>query len=197
MRRLDTPASGVNCISDVQNYFPTVNADYQRQSTFAARMIWLESHTCDVCKLFGSPLHASRLRISEGVLQGSPSRVEVRDSVVLDRDSHTAVDGLKYDYEVAQSGTQFGIQIELQDASDGELALIGAALMDWADGVSVGGFTSRGLGRASFANERLQHVDFSNARQRLAWLTSQNPAQRYQQETEWQAFFQNYINAAV
>lgn len=187
---LDSLASGVDCISDVKNYFPAVNAQYQSRRTFDGRMQWLEQHTCDVCKLFGSPLHASRIRVSEGVLkENSVSSVQVRDSVVLDRDSHTAVDGLKYDYEVSQAGTEFEIEIELQDASDQELALIGAALMDWSDGVSVGGFTSRGLGRAKFAVSRLLSVDFTNANQRLQWLMGRTINERYQQETDWQGFF--------
>lgn len=187
---LDSLASGVDCISDVKNYFPAVNAQYQSRKTFDGRMQWLEQHTCDVCKLFGSPLHASRIRVSEGVLkENSVNSVQVRDSVVLDRDSHTAVDGLKYDYEVSQAGTEFEIEIELQDASDQELALIGAALMDWSDGVSVGGFTSRGLGHAKFAVSRLLSVDFTNANQRLQWLMGRTINERYQLETDWQGFF--------
>ena len=191
---LDSPASGVDCISDVKNYFTTVNTQYQSQETFENRMQWLEQHTCDVCKLFGSPLHASRIRVSEGILIGnSASSVQVRDSVVLDRDSHTAVDGLKYDYEVSQAGTQFEIEIELHDASDPELALMGAALMDWSDGVSVGGFTSRGLGRAEFTISKLLAIDFTDAQQRLKWLTSRDTNERYQQVDDWQGFFISHI----
>ena len=80
--------------------------------------------------------------------------MQVRDSVVIDRDSQTAVDGLKFDYEVAPPGAEFELRIDLDNPGDEELALLGAALFEWSAGISIGGFTSRGLGRAVLESRR-------------------------------------------
>ena len=43
---------------------------------------------CDTCKLFGAPLLASRLRISDASLTGK-TKVFIRDGVGIDRDTET------------------------------------------------------------------------------------------------------------
>ena len=193
---LNVQASGVDCVSDT-DYFRKVSAKYQGLTGFAQRMDWLDKNICDVCRLFGSPLAAGRLRVSEGKIDDGYWRVDVRDSVVLDRDSHTAVDGLKYDYEVGQPGTRFAVELEVRDGSDAELALLGAALIDWSEGVSLGGFTTRGLGRAAFQVEEVLHVDLEDAKQRLAWLTQCDPDKKYQSETDWRAYFVAFIEGQL
>ena len=189
---LDRQGSGVDCISD-SKYFSQVSAQYQALTTFAARKAWLDTHICDVCQFFGSPLTAGRLRVSAGKRIGDPATVHVRDSVVLDRDSHTARDGLKFDYEVAGAGTKYELEIEFTNPQTNELALLGAALLDWAEGLSVGGFTTRGLGRASFIVKELLSVDLTDHQQRLNWLTKSKKTERYQTVTDWQSFFQDQI----
>ena len=67
---LNTEASGVECVSDIQ-YYRKVREDYQQalKKGLQNRLQWITNNTCDVCKLFGSPMQASRLRISDGMLQ--------------------------------------------------------------------------------------------------------------------------------
>jgi CRISPR/Cas system CSM-associated protein Csm3 (group 7 of RAMP superfamily) len=119
--------------------------------------------------------------------------IQVRDGVVLDRDSHTAVDGLKYDYEVVPAGACFAVQFDVDNPTDPDLALLGAALFEWNDGASLGGFTSRGLGRFRLDNLELWGVDFTNATQLGKYLTSRGPDGRMSRQTEWQTFFSNWI----
>ena len=189
---LDRKATGVNCVSDV-NYHREVRSEYAKvlSSDLATRLRWIGEHTCDVCKLFGSPLFASRLRISDGHLEDWPGIVEVRDGVVIDRDSQTAVDGLKYDYEVVPAGTSFRITIEVDNPTEADEALLGAALFEWAAGSAIGGFTSRGLGRFRLQDIQLQGVDMTNAQERFRYLT--RPDARYSDRADWRKFFEDAI----
>ena len=140
---LNRAASGINCTSDIK-YYSNVRENYQ--STFQQglnnRLQWIANHTCDVCKLFGSPVKVGRLSVSDGTLSHWASVVQVRDGVVIDRDSRTAVDGLKYDYEVVPPNSRFQLCIDLENPTDADIALLGAALFEWHAGSSLGGFTS-------------------------------------------------------
>src|SRR5262249_22036645 len=108
---LSQQASGQDCVGDVDRH-QQLRAQYEKvaQAGLQARLGWIDAHTCDVCKLFGSPVQASRIRCSDGRLCNEEMVIQVRDGVVLDRDSRTAVDGLKYDYEVVQAGTAFEVR---------------------------------------------------------------------------------------
>ena len=95
------------------------------------------------------------LWLSDGTLKEWASVMQVRDGVVIDRDSRTAVDNLKYDYEVVPPDSRFEVCIDLKNPTDSDLALLGAALFEWCAGSSIGGFTSRGLGRFHLQNVKL------------------------------------------
>jgi CRISPR-associated protein Csm3 len=196
---LDSEASGRPCASDVE-WFKRHRQEHQqaiRQGP-SALLRWIETHTCDVCKLFGSPVQAARLRVSDGRLERfDPAAIRVRDGVVLDRDSHTAVDGLKYDYETVAAGTTFRIRVELDNPTPQDEGLFGAALFDWHAGSMLGGFTSRGLGRFHLENIALSGVDFSNPQERLHYLTCADPEKKLSSRGDWQTYFQERIRAIM
>ena len=149
---LNAKASGVPCVSDVKDFRDDTKRKKEQDTAMeagpAAQLKWIADNTCDVCKLFGSPARSAKLRCADGKIENADAAiVQVRDGVVLDRDSHTAVSGLKCDYEVIPAGTSFGVQFDLDNANDADEALFGAALFEWCAGSSLGGFTSRGLGR--------------------------------------------------
>lgn len=192
---LNRAASGIDCVSDIK-YYSEVREDYQNtfQLGLDKRLQWIEDHTCDVCKLFGSPLKAGRLWVSDGTLGEWASVVQVRDGVVIDRDSRTAVDGLKYDYEVIPPSSQFQLCIDLENPTDADLALLGAALFEWHAGSSLGGFTSRGLGRFHLEDIKVSHVDLNDPDQRLKFLTKTDSADRFSDlEEEWESYFSERI----
>lgn len=192
---LNRAASGIDCISDIK-YYSEVRKDYQKtfQLGLDKRLQWIEDHTCDVCKLFGSPLKAGRLWVSDGTLDDWASVVQVRDGVVIDRDSRTAVDGLKYDYEVIPPSSLFQLCIDLENPTDADLALLGAALFEWHAGSSLGGFTSRGLGRFHLEDIKVSHVDLNDPDQRLKFLTKTDSADRFSDlEEEWESYFSERI----
>ena len=191
---LNHEASGVNCVSDVR-YYSKVRQEYREayRRALQRRLHWIDDHTCDVCKLFGSPVQAGRLRISDGALKEWASVVQVRDGVVIDRDSQTAVDGLKYDYEVVPPDSRFELCIELENARNEDMALLGAALLDWRSGSSIGGFTSRGLGRFHLDKIRLLGADLSDPAQRVRFLTAINATDRLSDLGDGESCFTRHI----
>ena len=196
---LNHKASSVNCTSDV-NYYSDVREAYQKtlKKGWQTRQQWIEDNTCDVCQLFGSPVKAGRLWVSDGTLKEWASVVQVRDGVVIDRDSRTAVDGLKYDYEVVPPSSRFELCIDLENPLDADLALLGAALFEWHAGSSLGGFTSRGLGRFHLEDIELSGVDLKNGEQRLKFLTAKTAEERFSSNLgDWETYFSSWIEQQV
>lgn len=158
---LDAELSGENCVGD-QSYFQKMNAAFLEEKNEKDKLTWLEEHTCDVCRLFGSPLQASRIFFADGRLRKWQGSYQVRDGVVIDRDSGTARPGLKYDYEVASDGTAFDVSIDIESPREMELALVSAVVAEWESGFRLGGFTSRGLGRVVLTGTKIEQVDYKN-----------------------------------
>ena len=191
---LNHDASGVNCTSDV-DYYQRVRNNYQKtlKQGLNNRLQWIDSNTCDVCQLFGSPVKAGRLWVSDGTLNEWASVVQVRDGVVIDRDSQTAVDGLKYDYEVIPPSSRFDLCVDLENPTNPDLALLGVALFEWHAGSSVGGFTSRGLGRCHLEDIKLVGVDMNKPDELLKFLTEKKVEDRYSNLGKWETYFGNKI----
>ena len=192
---LDCEASEVSCTSDVQHYRNVQRDKYQKvlKKGMETRLQWIAKNTCDVCKLFGSPVQAGRLWVRDGMLTEWASVVQVRDGVVIDRDSQTAVDRLKYDYEVVPPGSRFELCIELENPTDQDIALLGVALFEWHAGSSLGGFTSRGLGRFRLENIKVSGVDMSDPGQRVKFLTATEDKERLSDLGEWDSYFAEHI----
>lgn len=108
---------------------------------------------CAVCRLFGSRMVASHVRITDmmiakGYRERSHPPVEIRDGVAIDRDLCTAGDGLKYDFEVVSPGVQFDVEIFVENPKDWLMGLLVIGFEQIQNGfTALGGFTSRGLGR--------------------------------------------------
>lgn len=192
---LDCEASQVSCTSDVRRYSSNLRDTYQKalQKGLETRLQWIDENTCDVCKLFGSPVQAGRLWVRDGTLIEWASVVQVRDGVVIDRDSQTAVDRLKYDYEVVPPGSRFELCIELENPTYQDMALLGVALFEWHAGSSLGGFTSRGLGRFRLEDIKVSGVDMSDPGQRVKFLTATGDTERLSDWGEWDSYFAEHI----
>ena len=151
---------------------------------------WINSHTCDVCKIFGSPMLASRIFFSDATLEEWAGNVSIRDGVSIDRDSETAVDKAKYDYEVVPRGATYSFAVEIQNYEDAEIVLIAAVISEWENGLRIGGFTSRGMGKCKFTLNKVETLDYADTNQLKNYLLKKEMKQD-------NAFFDNKLKLAL
>jgi len=76
---------------------------------------------CSTCKLFGSPHKASKVFFKDLYITEWAEMTQVRDGVVIDRDSGTGVPNLKYDYEVLPTDSLFSFEISAENLDDSML----------------------------------------------------------------------------
>lgn len=120
-----------------------------------------EKHLCDVCKLFGSTVYASRLIIEDAVpktsgIEAAKSRLRIRDGVGIDRDTGSAVDGAKFDYEVIDPGADcplFCFRMVAENVTDPDRKLIDLILNLLKQGLYVGGKRTGGLGQVKLRED--------------------------------------------
>jgi CRISPR-associated RAMP protein (TIGR02581 family) len=117
-----------------------------------------EGGQCDVCKLFGSPLMASKLRIDDCKLHDG-GKSAVRHGVGIDRDTETAAPQIKYDFETFDGGPRFHLRMQIENAGQSDLALLGVLLHEMREGIQVGGKRSRGLGRCKLEGYQVSYFD--------------------------------------
>jgi len=120
-----------------------------------ARTIFDES--CRVCRVFGSPWLASRVRISD-LLCVNGAEAETRDAISIDREKETVAN--KYDFEAVPIGSKFQLEIVADNLSEVERGLLWLGIEELRRGqILVGGFKGRGLGRVKLDNLQLHFVE--------------------------------------
>lgn len=122
-----------------------------------ADQVW--DRSCRICRTFGSPWLASRVRIADLPLSnGSDGRIERRDGVSIHREKETVQN--KYDFETVPAGTAFDLRITLENLAPAERGLVWLGLRELGDGhILLGGFKGRGLGRASLADLKISGLE--------------------------------------
>jgi len=166
---LDKDLSGVPCVSD-ETIRKAVDEKIKGWKSEKSRFEEIYENTCDICKLFGSPMMASRIFFSDGELIEWSRGIQVRDGVCIDRDSETARPKALYNYEVAPKNTRFAITIDIENPNRNERALIAAVLSEWENGFRMGGLTSRGLGMVKLYNLAVKMVDYTDMTQLKPFL---------------------------
>lgn len=107
---------------------------------------------CDVCKLFGSTVYASRLTIEDALPVGMERNKipkHIRDGVGIDRDTGAAKDGAKFDYEVIEpvkNGLAFLFKMKAENVTSNDKRLLNLILGLLKHGLHVGGKRAGGLG---------------------------------------------------
>jgi len=126
----------------------------------------LAAETCTVCRLFGSPWLAAKVRVKDLLLVKAswPGHVEVRTGVGIDRDTRTAASQVLYSFEAVPAGTQFHCELVVENADEVELGLLLLGLREMQAGrVPLGGARSRGLGWSVLSKwEEVMWVDRNN-----------------------------------
>lgn len=119
---------------------------------------------CTLCQIFGSRVLASHVRVSDALIRDRDQRppIELRDGVAIDRDRRVVYGGQKYDFEVVAPGTQFNLEVFVENPQPWMMGLLTIGFDQIADGfTTLGGFSSRGLGRATL--EWTDVLEFSAA----------------------------------
>ena len=130
---------------------------------------------CDTCKLFGSTAVASKIKIPDlYVSEPWVGSFEKRDGVGIDRDTETAAEGAKFDYEVVPSQTEFGFVMICENIDERDKFLLAIGVKEMQSGVaSLGGNRSRGLGAFRLIIEDVSLLDFEDRESFSAYLKEQ------------------------
>lgn len=111
--------------------------------------------SCTACRLFGSRLFASKLTVPDLQVEGkwNARHLQYREAGAIDRESETAVDAHRLEFEVVPPGTQFRLELAVDNPAEGpadEIGLLAAAVdaldLGWA---TLGGKRAFGLGRVA------------------------------------------------
>lgn len=165
--------------------------------------IWQAATMIDLT--FGSPELAGRLFFKDGLVDERLwfMQFELRNGVVLNRDTETAEEGLLYDYEVVPAGTRFQFELVLETAAPWQRGLVLLALRPWMRGeAQIGGFRSRGLGYVQLdpATVQSRYIEIRDVDDvvRLLYdgLTEQD-AITLEDERQWIASFTEELRAAA
>ena len=140
-----------------------------KEETLYARVL---KELCDTCQLFGNGFTASKIFFSDLKLIDWAGVTQIRDGVVIDRDSEKAVEGLKYDFEVIPAGAVFTFEIRLENPrKPDDLALTCLGLNEFQSGLGhLGGKRSRGLGNCILEVTEAYQVDFTDKNQLKNYL---------------------------
>lgn len=138
----------------------------QKGDLWLAEQVWEKS--CRVCRVFGSPWLASRVKVADLHLIGETT-VEVRDGVSIHREKETVAN--KYDFEAIPAGTRFQLHIIAENLEDEERGLLWLGLRELERGhIHVGGFKGRGLGQVKLENLAIKGVEATDSRALKAYL---------------------------
>lgn len=132
---------------------------------FAEKGFGAEKGLCDVCRLFGSTIYASRLVIEDACPQPKgklQDKTLIRDGVGIDRDTGTAREGVKFDYEVLETGPEFTFRMQAENVTDKDRLLINLILGLLKQGLHVGGKRAAGLGKIKLEGKPVSVSGFEN-----------------------------------
>lgn len=143
----------------------------------------LYNELCRVCRVFGSPWFAAKLRLQDLFLDGdnnnidADTSVEVRNGVAIDRDTGRAADKKVYKFQAAIPELTFKLRATVDNPTDEELGLvlIGFKLLENQE-VRLGGATSRGLGVLSLLESSYRLVKPNSVESITQWLCSPGDA---------------------
>jgi CRISPR-associated RAMP protein (TIGR02581 family) len=119
--------------------------------------VWAKS--CAICRLFGSLALASRVRFADLPVRGGLPLSELRNGVGIDRDKELAAKGVLYDFEAVPPETPFELRVTIDNPTDEEAGLLLYLFEELdAGNLTLGGKTSRGLGRVGVVWEKIEEI---------------------------------------
>jgi len=153
---------------------------------------------CNTCHLFGSPFAAARLNVSDLYMPREEwsGIIQVRDGVAIDRDSETAKDRLKYDFEVVPASAVFNLEITLENATPQDLQIICVGLSEFVHGFgAIGGKRSRGLGVCHLNDLEVSALELTGVKEdeKNRRLRNYLLKREFSRKVSGQAFLEEYI----
>ena len=114
----------------------------------------LNAKNLDEVKSLAGRIHVSDMPVLKDV------KYVTRDGIKIDRNTGATEKRAKFDYDVVPAGTEFDLNIELENIEDYQLDLIGLALNDILkdNGDLFGGKTSRGIGKCRLKDLKMKYV---------------------------------------
>lgn len=175
------------CVTDTLKKVWAKSPTADEDANSLAQKVW--DHSCRICRVFGSPWLASRVRLTDLVcLNGA--QTEVRDGVAINREKETVEN--KYDFETVPTGTRFALEIVAENLDEMERGLLWLGVEELRRGqILVGGFKGRGLGRVILEDERLRFVDQKGLRAYL--LSGELPVVALEKAEDWLEKFVNSL----
>lgn len=165
------PAKWDACLSNHEDAERTFRTRLREERGFNRLAEWRKA-VCPACRLFGSPVSASKVRVRDlPVREPWLGELELRDGVAIDRDTETARDQRKFDYEAVPAQTQFELEIVAENLDQAEQCLLAIGLHELSAGlVRLGGRVSRGLGACRFYPEAVRAERFDSAQELADYL---------------------------
>ena len=151
--------------AEIKNYrpcFPTDDEYCIDREKWNDKTFVLEN-ACPICRVFGGPYIGPKLKIKD--MPVNPEKwheafLRVRDGIVIDRESRTAKDKGKYDFETVSPGIPFIMEMVADNFDDAEFGLLAMALDLISQGFgAIGGNVSRGLGRIKIDIEKVETLN--------------------------------------
>ena len=114
----------------------------------------LNAKNLDEVKSLAGRIHVSDMPVLKDV------KYVTRDGIKIDRNTGATEKRGKFDYDVVPAGTEFDLNIELENIENYQLDLIGLALNDILkdNGDLFGGKTSRGIGKCRLKDLKMKYV---------------------------------------
>lgn len=117
---------------------------------------------CTVCRIFGSKYFASKIHISDAV-PIEKVYTGKRDGVAIDRDTLTAADKKKYDFEYVSPGSKFNFYMTVENLEEDYEDILRLIIKLLVNGeVKIGGKTSAGLGDIQLKDYKVYKITKEN-----------------------------------
>ncbi len=123
---------------------------------------YILDYACPVCRVFGGPQLGSKIKIKDMPVdldEWHESFLRIRDGVVIDRESRSAKNKGKYDFEIVSPGTPFIMEIVADNLTEAEKGMVFVAFELISQGFgSLGGNVSRGTGRIAISIDEIESL---------------------------------------
>ena len=118
------------------------------------------SKICPVCQLFGSVVLASKIRVTDLQLKRKQAEPSIRHGVAINRDTETAQDKAKFDFEAVPKESTFCFELIGENFTANDQALLAVGIQEMMNGnFWLGGNTARGLGKCKLEGLKIAYFE--------------------------------------